>query len=874
MRKNNFFLFIIIFPLIGISLFPLNVIAYTWDDVPFPKSQWDGTGIWVSSDRMVSYTPFPHEPLLHKIEGDILYTMWAAPRGQDTPIGGGLTAFNLSQVNSGEISVNTLYLHSHTLLNSSQADQFTWISDFDSSGDKLITAGLDGNLTQRDNKLEFFEKQPNGTILSTANITFPEIDWRPVAVLINDDLVYTIDSKTAEFFVINATDWNNPYIMLNSNFTLNIDPFPFPWGGVKLYPRFLQKSANISVLYDGFKKILLFNITDPLNPFQISNSISLSAGVFDLRVQGNKLYAAQGQHGLSVYNLSDPTSPSLINKFSSYGGDLNAIVPYNDSALFVGDINGTISLLNTESEEKSVILEIPSCISLAIDLSTNLLVIGTESYGDQVYNISDPLNPQFLASTSEESYGGRKPEMGNPFDLSIILFNYFGGDPLTDWGQLYSNIHFLANDTDGKTHAFMSSINPNIILLYNDTNQDGILTLNVTRDEEATTMVTELGFADQIFAVPAFRANGTVFGEPQIIERDGLPAVYIEVTIKDYVMYTQPDDLVVDLLVGQFSRYPNVNWIPGVNKNITFDLTCGFWITQNEGNYSIKVDTIINDWNFSQLGELPSNLNLFLGSMTSLSKQTAPGGGWPKDVPLSSEVSNDTYAQEFGWEGGLIALSTMANNYTKTNQTGTYNLKTAKSAIIDYTDRNAQEIIGDSTHVYNWILGANFRIDNTTSSIEYDPELTLVTSLNFDNVAVVPIDSITITYPAGGEIWETGTNHTITWNSTGSIPNVKIELYLSGILDSVLTSGTLNDGDISWTIPSGLANSTQYQIKITDVSNSSTFDYSDYFEIYTLNDHDVSSPSISFGYFYIFPMLFGILLLALISNRKYQKQKI
>ena len=799
--------------------------------------------------------------------------MWAGPLGQDTSLRGGLTAFNISQIISGEITVNTLYLHAKALLNNEHADEFSWVYDFDSSGDKLITAGLDGNFTQMDNKLEFFEKQPNGAIISTANIIFPETDWRPVTVLINDDLVYTIDSKTAQFLVINATDWNNPYIMLNSNFSLNIDPFPFPWGGVELYPRFLQKSDNISVLYDGFKKILLFNITDPLNPFQISNSINLTAGIFDLRVQGNKLYAAQGQHGLSIYNLSDPTNPSLINKFSSYGGDLNAIVPYNDSAIFVGDVNGTITLLNTESEEMSVILEVPSCTSLAIDLSANILVIGTESYGDQVYSISDPLNPQFLASTSEESYGGRKPEVSSPFAQYIQLFNVFGGDPLTDWGQLYSNIHFLANDTDGKTHQFMSSINPNILLLYNDTNQDGILTLNVTRDENATTMVTELGFVDDIFAVPAFKANGAEFSEPQILERDGLPAVYVEVIIKDYVMYTQPDDLVVDLLVGQFSRYSNVNWIPGVNKNITFDITTGFWITYNEGNYSIKIDTIINDWDFSQLGELPSNLNLFLGSMTSLSKYTAPGGGWPQNVLLPSEVSNDTYGQKFGWEGGLIALSTMANNYTKTNQTGTYNLKTAKSAIIDYTDRNNQEIIGDSTHVFNWILGANFKIDNTTSSIEYDPELTLVTALNFENVAEEPGDSITVTNPSGLVPWETGTAHSITWASTGSITNVKIELYISGAFDSTITSDTLNDGELPWTIPSGLANSSQYQIKITDVSNLTTYDYSDYFEIYTLNDPDGSSPSISFGYFYILPLLFGIILLALISNRKYQKHK-
>lgn len=46
-----------------------------------------------------------------------------------------------------------------------------------------------------------------------------------------------------------------------------------------------------------------------------------------------------------------------------------------------------------------------------------------------------------------------------------------------------------------------------------------------------------------------------------------------------------------------------------------------------------------------------------------------------------------------------------------------------------------------------------------------------------------------------------------------------------------ITSDTENDGVYYWPLPSGLVNSSQYQIKIIDISNSSTYDFSDYFEI-------------------------------------------
>ncbi len=134
---------------------------------------------------------------------------------------------------------------------------------------------------------------------------------------------------------------------------------------------------------------------------------------------------------------------------------------------------------------------------------------------------------------------------------------------------------------------------------------------------------------------------------------------------------------------------------------------------------------------------------------------------------------------------------------------------------------------------------------------------------------MIPLaDSITITNPSGILEWEIGSIHSITWTSTGSIVNVKIELYISGILDSVLTSGTSNDGEISWTIPSGLANSTQYQIKITDVSNSSTYDYSDYFTIY---DPTIAEEIPGYD-LYLLYMIIGIVSVVLIK-KKYKHLK-
>lgn len=95
------------------------------------------------------------------------------------------------------------------------------------------------------------------------------------------------------------------------------------------------------------------------------------------------------------------------------------------------------------------------------------------------------------------------------------------------------------------------------------------------------------------------------------------------------------------------------------------------------------------------------------------------------------------------------------------------------------------------------------------------------------------VDSINILEPNASSSWGTGTSQFITWISTGSITNVKIDLYLNGIHNKTIVASTPNDGSHPWPIGTDLTNSTQYQTKISDVLNAATFDDSDSFEIFT-----------------------------------------
>ncbi len=97
--------------------------------------------------------------------------------------------------------------------------------------------------------------------------------------------------------------------------------------------------------------------------------------------------------------------------------------------------------------------------------------------------------------------------------------------------------------------------------------------------------------------------------------------------------------------------------------------------------------------------------------------------------------------------------------------------------------------------------------------------------LNLTGTGVVPTGTLTVTSPNGGENWNRGSVQTVTWTTTGSIANVRIEYSTNSGTDwSDVIASTPNNGSYSWTIPD--TPSTTCLICISDVVIYPTNDYS------------------------------------------------
>jgi hypothetical protein len=89
-------------------------------------------------------------------------------------------------------------------------------------------------------------------------------------------------------------------------------------------------------------------------------------------------------------------------------------------------------------------------------------------------------------------------------------------------------------------------------------------------------------------------------------------------------------------------------------------------------------------------------------------------------------------------------------------------------------------------------------------------------------------NSLTLTSPNGSEVWHIGSQHDITWTSTGvDIQSVRLSYSTDGFANSniSITDNTPNDGKYPWWMP--LLNSGTVSVRVSSASDPTIYDDSD-----------------------------------------------
>jgi hypothetical protein len=90
---------------------------------------------------------------------------------------------------------------------------------------------------------------------------------------------------------------------------------------------------------------------------------------------------------------------------------------------------------------------------------------------------------------------------------------------------------------------------------------------------------------------------------------------------------------------------------------------------------------------------------------------------------------------------------------------------------------------------------------------------------------IEPAPTLTVSGPNGGETLRAGDVHSVTWSSSGTIANVKLEYSDdNGAGWSVITASTANDSEYDWTVPE--VTSGQCLVRVSDASDAGVNDES------------------------------------------------
>lgn len=89
-------------------------------------------------------------------------------------------------------------------------------------------------------------------------------------------------------------------------------------------------------------------------------------------------------------------------------------------------------------------------------------------------------------------------------------------------------------------------------------------------------------------------------------------------------------------------------------------------------------------------------------------------------------------------------------------------------------------------------------------------------------------NSVTLTSPNGGESWNVASSKNITWTTSGSVSNAKIEYSTNGgasYLNTIVASTPASSGSYTWTVANDP--SSTVRVRISDASDPSVYDTSD-----------------------------------------------
>lgn len=271
-----------------------------------------------------------------------------------------------------------------------------------------------------------------------------------------------------------------------------------------------------------------------------------------------------------------------------------------------------------------------------------------------------------------------------------------------------------------------------------------------------------------------------------------------------------------------------VNWVStNVTGDVKIDLyQSGIFVstlsngTTNDGSHSISLPVVTG----IQSGYSVSVISLDDPSVSGASGDftiAAPAGTITLNSPGNGETLNVGTSTPINWTSANLAGNVKIELYQISTLVGTLSANTANDG-------------NQSVLVPNVANASNYRIKITsinTPSID-----------DWGGYFSIANPTITVNSPTAGSTYNSASTVNVTWTSTNTNGNMRIDLYKGSTLVVSLDNSTADDGSRVVTLPTVNATASDYKIRVTNIT-SGIYDDSGTFEITAASVFEVTSPS-------------------------------
>ncbi len=191
--------------------------------------------------------------------------------------------------------------------------------------------------------------------------------------------------------------------------------------------RSLINSHYIFILYQKEikenGKVVIIDISDLTVPTFTTSVIDIGGIPSDFKIKDNFLYVASGDSGITLINISKPSSPAILNAF---GGIVSSSILISDNYLYYVDYDNKLHVFDISIPKSPI--EISSILTIEgryadIAISDNFLYLASQETGIQVLDVSDKNNIKLIGKIDTPSIAQSIKISGN---FAYILDEAFG----------------------------------------------------------------------------------------------------------------------------------------------------------------------------------------------------------------------------------------------------------------------------------------------------------------------------------------------------------------------------------------------------------------------------------------------------------------